>query len=140
LPSVAASEQPRQRPAQRPALGRLFLKADGRTARFVGNTGYEGEIFPNIRHGCGAPEPAKIPIGAYEPRRFTAEQHCNPEAAVKIHLGFGAKLTVGMHWGALQLTDEAREAPVTALSASLAAPRLPFASFRAVAPGENIVA
>jgi L-ascorbate metabolism protein UlaG (beta-lactamase superfamily) len=96
-------------------------------------------MFAAIRQRCGAPDLAMIPIGAYEPRWFMAEQHCNPEEAVKIHLELGAKRSIGMHWGTFQLTDEAREAPLTALTAALTAAKLPPASFRAIDPGETIV-
>lgn len=119
--------------------GGFFLKAGGRTAHFVGDTGYDDEIFLNIRLRCGAPDLAMIPIGAYEPRWFMAEQHCNPEEATKIHLELGAKQSIGMHWGTFQLTDEAREAPLTALTAALTAAKLPLTSFRAIDPGESIV-
>lgn len=69
-----------------------------------------------------------------------AEQHCNPAEAVKIHLELGAKRSIGMHWGTFQLTDEAREAPVTALTAALTAAKLPLTSFCALDPGENLQA
>jgi L-ascorbate metabolism protein UlaG (beta-lactamase superfamily) len=119
--------------------GGFFLKAGNRTAHFAGDTGYDDEMFAAIRQRCGAPDLAMIPIGAYEPRWFMAEQHCNPEEAVKIHLELGAKRSIGMHWGTFQLTDEAREAPLTALTAALTAAKLPPASFRAIDPGETIV-
>ncbi len=120
--------------------GGFFLKAGERTAHFVGDTGYDAEMFTTIRRRCGAPDLAMIPIGAYEPRWFMAEQHCNPEEAVKIHVELGAKQSVGMHWGTFQLTDEAREAPRAALTAALNTAKLPPASFRAVNPGESVVA
>lgn len=120
--------------------GGFFLKAGGRTAHFVGDTGYDDEVFLNIRQRCGAPDLAMIPIGAYEPRWFMAEQHCNPEEATKIHLELGAKQSIGMHWGTFQLTDEAREAPLIALAAALTTAKLPLESFRAIDPGESVMA
>jgi L-ascorbate metabolism protein UlaG (beta-lactamase superfamily) len=120
--------------------GGFFLKAGERTAHFVGDTGYDDEIFLNIRQRCGAPDLAMIPIGAYEPRWFMADQHCNPAEAVKIHVELGARQSIGMHWGTFQLTDESREAPVTALAAALATAKLPLTSFRAVDPGESVQA
>jgi L-ascorbate metabolism protein UlaG (beta-lactamase superfamily) len=127
-----------------PRNGRLWggfhFAAAGRTAHFVGDTAYDDAMFRAIRDRCGAPDLAMIPIGAYEPRWFMAEQHCNPEEAVKIHLDLAAKRSVGMHWGTFQLTDEAREAPVTALAAALTAAQLPAGAFRAIQPGESVVA
>jgi len=118
--------------------GGFFLKAGERTAHFVGDTGYDDEMFVNIRRRCGAPDLAMIPIGAYEPRWFMADQHCNPAEAVRIHVELGAKQSIGMHWGTFQLTDESREAPVAALAAALTTAKLARASFRAVDPGGSV--
>jgi L-ascorbate metabolism protein UlaG (beta-lactamase superfamily) len=127
-----------------PRNGRLWggfhLAAGGRTAHFVGDTAYDDEMFRAVRTRCGAPDLAMIPIGAYEPRWFMAAQHCNPAEAVRIQRDLGAKLSLGMHWGTFQLTDEAREAPVTALAAALAAEQLPSSAFRALQPGEGVLA
>ena len=81
-----------------------------------------------------------IPIGAYEPRWFMADHHCNPEEAMKIHVELGARQSIGMHWGTFPLTDESREAPVTALAAALATAKLPRTSFLTVDPGESVFA
>jgi L-ascorbate metabolism protein UlaG (beta-lactamase superfamily) len=67
-----------------------------------------------------------------------AAQHCDPAEAVTIHRELGAKLSLAMHWGTFQLTDEAREAPVQALAAACAASGVPAADFRALAPGESV--
>ncbi len=118
--------------------GGFHFSAGGRTAHFVGDTAYDAEMFRAVRQNCGAPDLAMIPIGAYEPRWFMAEQHCNPEEAVKIHLDLGAKQSIGMHWGTFQLTDEAREAPVTALAAALTAAGIASDRFQALTPGESV--
>jgi len=118
--------------------GGFFIQAGGRTAHFVGDTGYDETMFRDIRIRCGAPDLALIPIGAYEPRWFMAGAHCNPAEAVQIHRELGARLSVGMHWGTFPLTDEGREAPVQALAESLARAGVPPAAFRVLAPGESV--
>ena len=118
--------------------GGFFLTAGGRSVHFVGDTGYDDTLFRDIRTRCGAPDLALIPIGAYEPRWFMADQHCNPAEAVKIHQDLGARQSIGMHWGTFQLTDEAREAPVNDLAAVRAAAGLNENAFKVLAPGASI--
>ncbi len=117
--------------------GGFFVEAGGSTAQFIGDTGYDDTMFTSIRARLGAPDLAMIPIGAYEPRWFMAAHHCNPEEAVRIHHDLGARLSLAMHWGTFQLTDEAREAPPQALAAALALSNTPADTFRVLAPGES---
>ncbi len=106
---------------------------------FVGDTGYDAEIFRTVRARCGAPDLALVPIGAYEPRWFMAPMHMNPEEAVQAHRDVGARLSVAMHWGTFQLTDEGRDEPAQALAAARAAVGLTPEEFRIVAPGGSVV-
>ena len=41
-------------------------------------------------------------------------QHIDPAEAVKAHLILGARLSVGVHWGTFDLSDEAIGAPARA--------------------------
>jgi len=103
---------------------------------FAGDTGYgDGAIFRALKAVHGAPDVALIPIGAYEPRWFMAAQHVNPQEAVRIFRGVGARQALGIHWGTFQLTDEARDAPPAALAAALAADAIAADRFVAAEPG-----
>ncbi|MFA6112534.1 MAG: MBL fold metallo-hydrolase [Sphingomonas sp.] len=103
---------------------------------FAGDTGYgDGAIFRDIRARHGAPDVALIPIGAYEPRWFMANQHANPAEAVAILQDVGAARALGIHWGTFQLTDEPRDAPVEALAAALDTAQLPADRFVAAEAG-----
>lgn len=113
-----------------------YLHTPVGTVWFVGDTGYgDGAIFPAIRERLGAPDVALIPIGAYEPRWFMAEQHVDPAEAVRIFEDVGAGQALGIHWGTFQLTDEARDAPRAALAAALDAAGIAPARFVAAEPG-----
>ncbi len=103
---------------------------------FAGDTGYgDGAIFRDIRARHGAPDIALIPIGAYEPRWFMANQHVNPAEAVAIMQNVDAPRALGIHWGSFQLTDEPRDAPVEALAAALATAGIPADRFVAAEAG-----
>jgi N-acyl-phosphatidylethanolamine-hydrolysing phospholipase D len=86
---------------------------------FSGDTGYSKQHFGDIGRKFGGIDLALIPIGAYEPRWFMGAQHVNPAEAVQIHRDLRARLSVGIHWGTFQLTDE----PIDQAVADLAAAR-----------------
>jgi L-ascorbate metabolism protein UlaG (beta-lactamase superfamily) len=119
--------------------GGFFVRQRGRAWWFAGDTGYDASLFRDLRDRLGAPAAAMIPIGAYEPRWFMAAQHCNPAEAVQIHRDVGAGTSVGMHWGAWQLTDEAREEPPRALAEARAAAGVSPQAFRILQAGESLV-
>jgi len=58
---------------------------------------------------------ASIPIGAYEPRWFMKDSHCNVEEAIQIHKDIKSKKSIAMHWGTFQLTDEPMNEPIQLL-------------------------
>ncbi len=119
--------------------GGFFLNVGQNSVWFVGDTGYDAEIFRAIHQRCGAPDLALVPIGAYEPRWFMAPMHINPAEAVQLHRAVGARLSVGMHWGTFQLTDEGRDEPGEALAVARAAAGLRAEEFRIVPPGGSVV-
>jgi L-ascorbate metabolism protein UlaG (beta-lactamase superfamily) len=94
--------------------GGFVIEAGGAVVYFAADSAwcpYFAEIagrFPRI-------DLALLPIGAYEPRWFMRQHHMNPEEAVRAHLDLHPRRSLGMHFGTFQLTDEAIDAPVTAL-------------------------
>jgi N-acyl-phosphatidylethanolamine-hydrolysing phospholipase D len=92
---------------------------------FSGDTGYSKDFADTkarfaTRHAdqSGGFDLALIPIGAYEPRSFMADEHVNPEQSVKIHQDLGAKRSIGIHWGTFALTDESLDQPPIELAAA----------------------
>jgi N-acyl-phosphatidylethanolamine-hydrolysing phospholipase D len=112
------------------------------TAFYAGDTGYSRD-FTDIRerlaprqagHGFDI---ALLPIGAYEPRWFMADQHVNVHEAVKIHQDLGAKRSLGVHWGTFELTDESLDEPPRQLTLERSAAGLTEADFFVLAIGET---
>ncbi len=116
-----------------------FLLASGRTrVYFAGDSGY-GAHFRAIRERAGGIDLALLPIGAYEPRWFMRPAHVNPAEAVQVHLDLRPRLSIAMHFGTFQLTDEAIDEPVRALRAALAERGVDQHEFRVPAFGETIL-
>ena len=92
----------------------FVVRVDGVTIYFAGDSGYSPH-FAEIGARCPGIDVALIPIGAYEPRWFMEPVHMNPEEAVRAHLDLGPRISIGMHFGTFQLTDEAIDEPLLAL-------------------------
>ncbi len=105
---------------------------------FAGDTGYSKD-FKDITARFGTFDLALIPIGAYEPRWFMKDQHVNPTEAVQIHQDLGSKLSIGVHWGTFELTDEALDQPLVDLPKALAAAGVSADKFIALGHGETKV-
>ncbi|MHC2330818.1 MBL fold metallo-hydrolase [Bradyrhizobium sp. USDA 4454] len=103
----------------------------------VGDSGYgDGGHFRRVAEAHGPLRLAILPIGAYEPRWFMQDQHMNPEDAVKALADCGAAQALAHHHGTFQLTDEAMDAPATALTEALDAANVPREKFVALKPGQ----
>jgi L-ascorbate metabolism protein UlaG (beta-lactamase superfamily) len=103
----------------------------------VCDSGYgEGEHFRRVEQKHGPLRLAILPIGAYEPRWFMQDQHMNPSDAVKALADCGAEQALAHHHGTFQLTDEAIDAPVEALHATLDEANIPRERFGVLKPGQ----
>jgi L-ascorbate metabolism protein UlaG (beta-lactamase superfamily) len=109
----------------------------GRRLFFTGDSGYASH-FASIAARLGPVDVALIPIGAYEPRWFMSAAHMNPDEAVRAHLDLGSPLSVAMHFGCFQLTDEAIDEPVRALAEARVRHGVADSSFRVLRPGETV--
>jgi L-ascorbate metabolism protein UlaG (beta-lactamase superfamily) len=117
--------------------GGFLLAGGGARVYFAGDSGY-GEHFRAIRERAGSIDLALLPIGAYEPRWFMRPAHVNPAEAVQVHLDLRPRLSIAMHFGTFQLTDEAIDEPVRALREALARHGVDEKAFRVPAFGETI--
>ncbi len=98
--------------------GSFMVKAPGFSFYFGGDTGY-AEHFRDIKMRLGSPDVAILPIGAYEPRWFMKKHHMNPAEAVQAHKDLEAGVSLPMHFGTFQLTDEGIDEPVADLKKAL---------------------
>jgi L-ascorbate metabolism protein UlaG (beta-lactamase superfamily) len=95
----------------------FVVRVDGATIYFAGDSGYSPH-FVEIATRYPSIDVALLPIGAYEPRWFMGPVHMNPDDAVRAHLDVRARVSIGMHFGTFQLTDEPIDQPVRALEAA----------------------
>ncbi|MBY0330305.1 MAG: MBL fold metallo-hydrolase [Acetobacteraceae bacterium] len=115
----------------------FVLRGLGDGVFFAGDTGFdEGRPFRRVAERHGPLGLALLPIGAYEPRWFMADQHMNPADAVRGFGLLGARQALGFHWGTFRLTDEGVEQPLADLGAALADEGVDSARFIAARPGQ----
>jgi L-ascorbate metabolism protein UlaG (beta-lactamase superfamily) len=116
----------------------FVVEVDGVTIYFTGDSGYSPQ-FAEIGGRFPAIDVALVPIGAYEPRWFMTPMHMNPDEAVRAHVDLGARVSIGMHFGTFQLTDEGIDAPLQALEAARVRHDVAPEVFRVLDFGETAV-
>ena len=117
----------------------FVIETPGGRIYHIGDTGYhDGKIFPAVKAKHGAIKLAILPIGAYEPRWFMAEQHMNPEEAVQAFVASGAERAVAHHWGTFQLTNEGVTEPPEDLRKALGQYGIAEDRFAILRPGEAL--
>ena len=115
--------------------------ADGANARrvyFAGDTGWADGMFDELGREHGPFDLALLPIGAYAPRWFMADQHADPQDAVRIHRAVRARRSLGMHWGTFVLTDEPPAEPPLRLARARAEAGIEEGEFRPARLGETV--
>jgi N-acyl-phosphatidylethanolamine-hydrolysing phospholipase D len=112
---------------------------------YAGDTGYSRDFADTAKHFAprqtealgGGFDLALVPVGAYEPRWFMAQQHVNPMESLRIHQDVGAKRSIGLHWGTFSLTDEPLDQPPRDLAIARQALKVKEADFGVLAIGES---
>jgi len=116
----------------------FVLETPAGSVYFAADTGYgTGAHFRDVRKRFGRPRLALLPIGAYEPRWFMKPQHMNPAEAAAAHQDLGAMASLAIHFGTVQLTDEAIDAPVVALKEAFDERGIAPEDFRVLSFGES---
>ncbi|MFF2848944.1 MBL fold metallo-hydrolase [Streptomyces sp. NPDC058001] len=97
--------------------GWVLTDGDGQRVYFAGDTGY-GHWFSRIGHRYPDIDLALLPIGAYDPRWWLRDVHCDPEEAVRAARDVGARRMAPMHWGTFLLSAEPVLEPLTRVRAA----------------------
>lgn len=118
--------------------GGFVLTGETKRVFFAGDSAYD-DHFQEIARRLGRMDLALLPIGAYEPRWLMQAAHMNPAEAVQAHLDLAPRLSIGMHFGTFQLTDESIDAPVEELRRRLRQHGVKESEFRVPSFGETIV-
>lgn len=103
---------------------------------FAGDTGY-CDIFKTLSEKFGDFSVSLLPIGAYEPRWFMRDSHLNPAEAVQAHIDLKTKLSMAIHFGLWQLTDEAIDQPEIDLQEALRNSNINTEDFFVLEPGQT---
>ncbi|MEV0440313.1 MBL fold metallo-hydrolase [Streptomyces spectabilis] len=122
--------------------GWVLTDAEGQRVYFAGDTGY-GHWFARIGERYPGIDLALLPIGAYEPRWWLRDVHCDPEEAVRAARDVGARRMAPMHWGTFLLSAEPVLEPLERVRAAWAAAGLapgdlwdlPVGGSRVLGPG-----
>jgi L-ascorbate metabolism protein UlaG (beta-lactamase superfamily) len=101
---------------------------------FIGDTGYNQEMFCNIARKFSNIRLSIIPIGAYEPRWLMQPVHMNPADSVQAHIDLRSKYSVASHFATFQLAGESYDMPIKDLE--LAKRQLKVDSFEALKIGQ----
>ncbi|RDJ09630.1 MBL fold metallo-hydrolase [Rhizobium grahamii] len=103
----------------------------------IGDTGFHGGVnYKAAQQKHDGFRLAILPFGAYEPRWFMKGQHQNPDEAVMGMKLANAAYVAGHHFATFQLTDEAVDAPVKALTTAVIEHGISPERFRPLRAGE----
>ena len=116
--------------------GGFLIELGGKRIYFAGDSGY-GNHFQQIRDRLSPIDLALLPIGAYLPRWFMQPIHMDPNDAVQAHLDLDPTLSIGMHLGTVQLTDEGINDPESELQKTLAERGISGNRFLTLGVGES---
>lgn len=74
---------------------------------FIGDSAYSPVLFKEIGKKLGHFDLAMVGIGTYGNRKYGVNNHTTPEEAVLIGQELNAATLLGIHWGTIDLSDEA---------------------------------
>jgi len=116
----------------------FVLVTPGGAIYFGGDSGYgDGDHFRAAAARYGSFRLAILPIGAYEPRWFMADNHMSPEEAIKAWRDLGQPPMLPTHYAMFQMADDGYQAPLRDLRAAMRADAVAEGRIRPLATGEH---
>jgi len=116
----------------------FVLVTPGGTIYFVGDSGYGGgDNFRAVAAKHGPFRLVVLPIGSYEPRWFMADNHMNPEEAVRAWNELGRPPMLPTHYQMFRLADCGYETPLVDLQTAMRAATVPEGRIRPLRAGEH---
>ncbi|ELR72910.1 Outer membrane protein romA [Fulvivirga imtechensis AK7] len=116
--------------------GFVLKRADG-NIYYVGDTGYDQNIFKEVGQSFAPIKLSLIPIGAYVPKWFMSPVHISPEEAVQVHKDINSQQSVAIHFGTFPLGDDGQREPVEDLQKALKEQNIPSDEFWVLEEGEG---
>jgi L-ascorbate metabolism protein UlaG (beta-lactamase superfamily) len=116
--------------------GSFYISDGVRRIFFAGDTAYN-KHFKSIAELMGPIDISLLPIGAYRPEHIMQASHLNPAEAVKAAGQLQSSITIPMHYGTLDLTDEPPGEPLRWLQ-QLEEEKAITNSLKIIQPGEVI--
>ena len=104
--------------------GAFMLQGNGISLYYSGDTGYSSH-FREIPDLFGAPDYALLGIGAYKPRWFMRPNHISPYESLTAAEEMNAGLTIPMHYGTFDLSDEPLHDPPKVFAAEAKKRKIP---------------
>lgn len=86
--------------------GSAWITLDKYKILFIGDTGFDPELFKHIKKENGAPDLVMLPIGSYAPRWLMSYSHMNPEEAWDAFHILKGKYLIPSHYDIFQLGNE----------------------------------
>ena len=96
--------------------GAFMLQGDGLSVYYGGDTDYSNH-FVEIPELFGEPDYALLGIGAYKPRWFMQPNHISPYDTLTASEEMRARVTIPMHYGTFDLSDEPLSDPPSVFAA-----------------------
>jgi N-acyl-phosphatidylethanolamine-hydrolysing phospholipase D len=118
--------------------GGYVVKTTKSSFFFMGDSGYDENLFKIIGNKFGPFDISALGIGAYRPREFMREQHVNPAEAVQIHQELQSRQSVGIHWGTFPLALEDDIEPALEMNRARKMAGLDHTEFFTMIQGETI--